>query len=46
MKKIFILIPLFFLGCADKTGFTLKYYDECYGEYDYYVFIKKFVLII
>jgi len=36
MKKIIFLIPLFFLGCADKTGFTLRYYDECYGEYDYY----------
>jgi len=41
MKKIFFLIPLFFLGCADKTGFTLRYYDECYGEYDYYGVYKE-----
>lgn len=37
MKKIYFSILLLFLtGCADKTGFTLHYYSECHGEYDYY----------
>jgi len=38
MKKIylFILLIFFLAGCADKTGYTLRYYDECHGEYDAY----------
>jgi len=38
MKKLylFILLLFFLTGCADKTGFTLHYYSDCHGEYDYY----------
>jgi hypothetical protein len=38
MKKLyfFILTILFLTSCADKTGFTMHYYSECHGEYDYY----------
>lgn len=42
MKLLIISIILFFLNsCANKQGISLKYYDECYPEYDYYGKYKK-----
>jgi IMP cyclohydrolase len=33
---LIIMIPLFFIGCVDKEGISLKYYPECHEYYDYY----------
>jgi hypothetical protein len=36
MKYLFLIIPLFFIGCVNKKGISLKYYPECKEYYDYY----------
>ena len=43
MKKIlFIIILLFFTGCINKQGVSLKYYDECHIRYEYYGSYEEF----
>ena len=37
MRKIlFILILIFLTGCFNQNGVSVKYYDDCHTEYDYY----------
>jgi len=36
MKSLLIIIPLLFIGCANKKGISLNYYPNCYEYYDYY----------
>jgi len=38
MKQIFffLIIPLFFIGCINKTGISLKAYPDCEENYDLY----------
>jgi len=33
---LLFIIPLFFIGCVNKKGISLKYYPECQEYYDYY----------
>jgi hypothetical protein len=34
MKKILLLIPILFIGCVNKKGISLYYYDNCKEYYD------------
>ncbi|QCT95129.1 hypothetical protein FE773_07980 [Caminibacter mediatlanticus TB-2] len=48
MKFIFLIIPLFFIGCVTKQGISYKYYPECeenYGLYGTYYYDCKDMLI-
>jgi len=35
-KLLLFMIPLFFAGCVNKDGISLKYYPDCKEYYDYY----------
>jgi hypothetical protein len=37
MRILLFFLLIFLLGgCVNKEGISLKYYDNCHPEYDYY----------
>jgi len=39
---LFIIILFFFIGCINKKGISLEYYDNCKSYYDLYgVYYEK-----